>query len=322
MAGPRFVGRLPKPVLVLIAVTLVLGTVATVLLMRLSQLKWQLVAKQQHITFLTAHNDELQQQLAKLEVTRKGLEERLNALRSELASATEELGTLRSSVTALQARYDALKDENVYLEMQVGRLTKERDEAKDELKTIQDDKQDLERTAARLRERLTLLDRDYQRLSNRLTQLEQARDVQTTQPVTSPQGPTPPMDFSSSSPVSSLPATRSTGQAGTPKSNGASASSQTVELPPIVVRKDQAGTGLPIRARLVEVNAAHRFVVIDKGANDGVRVGMAFEILRGGGTVGQAVAVRVRPQLAACDIIASRSPGSFQVGDLVVQHSQ
>jgi len=212
----------------------------------------------------------------------------------------------------LQARYDALKDENLYLELQVGRLTKERDEATDQLTTLQDEKRDLERTAAGLRERLALLDQDYQRLSERLIQLEQARtSAEAPQPLASP--PVPIASLTESSPTSPVSAVTT--------SPGASAPSQTVELPPIVVRKDQAGAGLPIRGRLIEVNEAHRFVVIDKGANDGVRVGMTFDILRRGGVVGQAVAVRVRPQLAAGDLVASRSPGSFQVGDLVVQRS-
>ena len=94
---------------------------------------------------------------------------------------------------------------------------------------------------------------------------------------------------------------------------------QTIELPPIVVSKNQAALAAPVRARLIEVNRTHQFIVIDKGSGDGVRIGMTFEILRGGGMVARAVAVRVRGRLAACDLVSSRSGGRPQVGDVVVQ---
>ncbi|MBI3319176.1 MAG: hypothetical protein HYZ89_01120 [Candidatus Omnitrophica bacterium] len=97
--------------------------------------------------------------------------------------------------------------------------------------------------------------------------------------------------------------------------------SQIVELPPIVVQDRERGVVEPIRARVIEVNPGHRFVVIDKGAVDGVGVGMAFDILRGGTKISRATVVRVRPRLAACDLVASSSPGSPQVGDSAVQLS-
>lgn len=76
---------------------------------------------------------------------------------------------------------------------------------------------------------------------------------------------------------------------------------------------------MPVRGRLVEVNEPHRFVVVDKGSMDGVRLGMTLDILRGGSTVGRATVVRVRPQLSACDVVRARTPGPLQVGDVAVQ---
>ena len=98
-----------------------------------------------------------------------------------------------------------------------------------------------------------------------------------------------------------------------------SAISGSVELPPIIVRKDQAGMAIPVRARLLEVNEPQNFVVVDKGSADGVRVGMAFDILRGAQAVGRATVVRVRPQLSACDIIRRQTSGPLQPGDVAVQ---
>ena len=75
------------------------------------------------------------------------------------------------------------------------------------------------------------------------------------------------------------------------------------------------------RARVIEVNHQHHFVVLDKGAEDGLRVGATFNVLRGGAPVGAVVAVRVRPRLAACDVMPSRSPEPLQVGDLAIPQS-
>lgn len=95
--------------------------------------------------------------------------------------------------------------------------------------------------------------------------------------------------------------------------------SQTVELPPIIVRKERLPTMAAIRAQVVEVNPTHRFLIINQGAEDGVRIGMTFDLLRGVEMIGRAVAVRVRPRLAACDLIAPENADALHVGDLAVQ---
>jgi hypothetical protein len=162
------------------------------------------------------------------------------------------------------------------------------------------------RKVARLRERLTFLDRDYQQLAAKVAALERERTGQPawTEPATpSAAAPSPP------------------GSAGSSQTAQPFGGAQTVELPPIVVRKDQSGMGLPVRGQVIEVNEAHRFVVVDKGANDGVAIGMIFDILRAGARVAQAVAVRVRPQLAACDLVTSQSPEFPRVGDVAIQRN-
>ena len=74
-----------------------------------------------------------------------------------------------------------------------------------------------------------------------------------------------------------------------------------------------------VRGRLMEVNETHNFVIVDKGSDDGVRIGMAFDILRGTASVGRATVVRIRPHLSACDILRAKTPGPLQIGDLAVQ---
>lgn len=302
------VGRSPQ---ILLGIALViLGGIAVASTLQLSRLKSQLVEKQQTVVSLTAHNDELQQQLAALETQRKELEGRLTELRNQLSAATGEMGRLRVNVDELQTRYKALEEDNANLQAQVSRLTKEREEARNTIRRVEEEKKDLERSAGRLRERLTFLDRDYQQLAAKVATLERERIGQPgwTEPAASVSTPAAATPFSPESPASDEE----------PRAPGAA---QTVELPPIVVRKDRAGTGLPVRAQVVEINDAHQFVVVDKGANDGVQVGMIFDVLRAGARVAQAVAVRVRPQLAACDLVTSHSPEFPRVGDVAIQRN-
>ena len=60
-------------------------------------------------------------------------------------------------------------------------------------------------------------------------------------------------------------------------------------------------------------------MLLDKGSEDGVRPGMRFDVLRAMQPVGQVTVVRVRPQLAACDIAPAATSSLLQVGDLAVQ---
>ena len=302
------IGRSPQ---ILLGIALViLGGIAAASTVQLSRLKSQLVEKQQTVVSLTAQNDDLTQQLAALATQRKELEGRLTELRNQVSSATGEMGRLRGSVEELQTRYKALEEDNAVVQAQVNRITKERDEARDTIRRVEEEKKDLERAAVRLRERLTFLDRDYQQLAAKVSNLERQNMGQ-------------PAWADSAAPMAApgLARPSSPGSGALSEEPQALGAGQTVELPPIIVRKDQGGTGLPVRGQVVEVNDSHRFVVVDQGANDGVQVGMIFDILRAGARVAQAVAVRVRPQLTACDLVTSRSPEFPRVGDMAIQRN-
>lgn len=312
MAGPFGVR---SPLMLFGAAVVVLGGIAVASATQLSRLKGELAQRQDAIQLLKAQNAGLEQQMAAVQEERRTMEERLNELRGQLSAANGELNRLRGSAKDMQAQYDALAADKASLEAQVVQLTRERDEATDRLTQLDEEKRELERASARLRERFTLLDRDYQRLVEKVAAMEQPQGLGSEAPASAvPSVSTVPPPSSALTPSVSQDLSEETAKSGPP-------AGQTVELPPIVVRKEQAGTGLPIRARLVEVNGTHRFVVLDKGANDGIRVGMVFDVVRGGAVVGQASAVRVRPQLAACDLITSRSPHVPQVGDLAIQRN-
>ncbi len=283
---------------VVLIVLVILGAVGSVVLFgTLQQTQQQLQRSQQDVAQLTSENEALGQQLTELQNDRRALEERFNSLRNQLSSATTELERSRSRLEELQAQYNQFAEERNQLQAQVASMASERDEANSRIAQLEEEKSDLKRAATRFRERLKLLERDHQRVAEELDQIRR-------------------------SPNSSLrvitdvdPLRAANNPSGTPALSGA------VELPPIVVNRS-SGAAAPagsLRGRLVDVNEAQRFVVVDKGSDDGVRVGMSFDILRGSAMIGRATVVRVRPKFSACDLSPSLSTGSTQVGDLAVQ---
>ncbi len=320
-----------------IAGAVVVGGGALVAVGEISRLRMALGATQQMIARLTTQTDELQRQLDAVQGERTQLEARVAQMRDALETSTEELTRLRNASTEARLRADELGNEQDALARQVARLTRERDEAVEQVKQFETQKGELERSVARFRERWKFLDRDYQQLAERLKQVEQEQAAQAAprgMVVAAPgqyglvastgESMTPHSAASSSAlapPIGRVP--EMSGSEGalpfsvlSPQGMGGA-----IELPPIVVQRGQAWSGLGVRARVMEVNAQHHFVVLDKGAEDGIRVGTTFAIVRGGSPVGTAVAVRVRPRLAACDVMPSRSPEPLQVGDVAVPQS-
>lgn len=303
------IGQVPMPVLIgLLAVSAV---AAVLLFVWGSRLQQDVALKQQAIDELTATNDELQQRVNTIEQERRQLDGRVRELKTQLVSAHEEMGKLKD----VQLRYDILKDEKNRLEAQLGQLKQERDDSRSRLTHLEQDNEDLERAAGRLRNRLTLLDRDYQQLARKVGQLERE---QASTPITLPETSAEPPQPTAPPAQAPAPISPATDPA-TPTAAVPPGDAQTIELPPIVVGRDAATVGaFPVRGRVVELNQAHQFVVIDQGSDAGVQTGMTFDVLHGNRTIGQAVVVRVRPRIAACDLVAS-SEESPRVGDLVIQ---
>ena len=330
-------------VLLIVVGTVVVGGGAFLAVGEVWRLRMELTEKQQAIARLTEQTEEFQRQVAAGQADRKQVEMRLADVREELDSTTQELTRLRNASTEARLHAEELGHEREQLEGQVRRLTRERDEAVEQITQFQSEKAELERSVAKFRERWRFLDRDYQRLAERLKELEQ-RAADAKQPVLAKPGefglvastgvvppsmsvaPADPAVPASEPPLSAppvtLPEAPSESVIPTPEPmSGAAQTGGAIELPPIVVQKGQVWSGLGVRARVIEVNEPHHFVVLDKGAEDGIALGTTLTILRGGVPVGAIVAVRVRPRLAACDVILSRSPEPLQVGDLAVPQS-
>ena len=298
---PRFGGS-PKALVpvVLVAVALGLGSMLMKKAQEIRQLARDLEASRQQINTLKNQHQQLTQELSSLQGDLKTRDDRVASLRTQLSTATADLERSETTRKELEERYAKLTGEREALQTQLASRTKERDDIKEKVQRFEQDNAELERAVNRSRERLALLDRDYRQLSEKLTQME-AKPREGLGIVTT---------VESTAPVRA---------AEVEEGKVSSSIAGTVELPPIIVRKDQAGMSIPIRGRILEINEPHSFIVVDQGSEDGVRVGMVFDVLRGAGAVGRATVVRVRPKLSACDIIRSKTPGSLQAGDLAVQ---
>ena len=281
---------------------------------QLEQLHHELKASQEETAQQKSKGAELNQQLAGLQTQRKSLEERLTSLKTQLTSSSTDLEQARVQLQDLQDRYQRVEGERSKLQEQVAALTNERDQSNHDVQRLDQNNAELARSLAHMRERLAMVERDYRQAMDKLSQVESV--------------PIPGLDLgvphgTMSTPSVPLPgadASPANTSAGKPlASSSVSMIPGAVELPPIIVRSDQAGMLLTVRARVLEVNDPHNFVVLDKGSEDGVRVGMTFDLLRGAGMVGKATVVRVRPQLSACDVIRSKTPGPLQIGDIAVQ---
>jgi septal ring factor EnvC (AmiA/AmiB activator) len=267
---------------------------------RLKEVQAQLTRSQQQVAELESQSRGLNQQLERLLQERKAMDERFESLRKQLTAATGDVEQSRKRLEDLQENYAALTAERAAQQAQVASVTGERDELAQQVRRLQQEKATLQRSVGALRERLTWLDRDSRRLAEKLAQAERQAG-----------GGLPLLEGQGSGEMSSasFSAVKPSAVAGT------------VELPPIIVQGGQTGAGaLPVRGRVLESNAQHQFIVIDQGSMDGIRVGMVFDLLRGGALVGRATAVRVRPKLTACDLIRASSPSTVQIGDIAVQH--
>ena len=319
MARLSLGGSSPK-VLLVSTVLVGLAGLAAASLMQVLQLRPQLGEKQRLIQTLTEKNQQLQQELAGLQTGRQDLEARLKDARKELLSTTTELGRLRAAVAEVQGRYDGLAGEHVRVEARVTELARERDAAQEQVHRLEQDKLDLEGVSGRLRNRFALLDRDYQRLTQRLEAVERKGAIAASMPKPNTFGAAPGTQRTLGPTASQVSAT-STRQMAAMSAPPAWGVPQTVELPPIVVRKGRAGVANVAQGRVVEVNEAQQFVVVDQGSQDGLLLGMTLDVVRGAERIGLVRVVRVRPQVSACDIILSDTAGVLQVGDTVAQQS-
>jgi uncharacterized protein (DUF3084 family) len=106
-----------------------------------------------------------------------------------------------------------------------------------------------------------------------------------------------------------------------------------VELPPIIVKaearadtkaavptptsKIKPSTKSYIGGQIISVNEENNFVVINLGEEDGLKLGMDFEVYRGNERIGKLEVIEMRSRIAACDIKYIEEKQEIKVGDVV-----
>ena len=274
---------------------------------QLNQVGQELRMSRERVESLKTDQNDLTEKLKRLQTERNSLEERVSALQAQFTLQGADVERFRQELQDSNKRVRQLQLERDEFQAQLSILRQEKDAAQQQvlhLAQLEQKNTDLDRAVIRLRERLNWLNRDYERLSQQLTQ--SGFQVPIHPGVINILGPSP-----GNLPVSAKQTS--------PSGLDHEGEIDTVELPPIVVRKDQAELAAPIRGRLLEVNASKQFVVIDKGQQDGVRLGMVFDVLHGAQRIGQVRVVRIRLGLSACDFIHTSPDAFFQVGDVALQ---
>lgn len=342
----RLISARGRALLLILPILALLGGVGVGIFLvtgQVHQLKQQLQVSKQQADQLLLDNQDLTTRIGRLQADREKVDGQLASFRTQVASTATELEQARTNLKTLQERYDRLSEERIQLHDQLAQVTKARMSAEQEAQGVKQEKAELQRAAGRVQQRLDLLDRDYQRLAEQLAH-RRSMAAAGVEVVT-----TIDPELSASTSSADLAALEA------PKP---------VELPPIVVRKDQtlrpsvqSGMGhaamvnpsgpqavqrapmepqgsqasrgawvdqakravVPMRGRLIEVDEANGFVIVNQGSEDGVRLGMFLDVTRGRELVGRVSVIRVRPHLVACDVVRAQTPRPLKVGDVAVQ---
>jgi len=94
--------------------------------------------------------------------------------------------------------------------------------------------------------------------------------------------------------------------------------SRTVELAPIVVNNNKETSSTPaLTGRVLSINQENKFIVMDLGENQGVRMDDGFGIYRSGEYIGRADVIQLRKDISAADIKDVAQGKDIKVGDVV-----
>lgn len=281
---------------------------------------------------LRSENEALSKEFDRAVQERKQLEEKVNALSNDLGKASREKSDA-------QKQYElALKERDGLLE-KIGILQKANDQLRGDLSNLQRERQRLgqsmEKNLAPLREENMQL---KQQLDN-LNSLKVKMEAELNQLKGEKSGLEHKLEmidevlqrkltryryFSVKDELDAVTggaATQTQEQAATVQSSN----KESVELPPIVVRpQNQPYPEIP-KARevssarpagsVLEVNRENGFVIIDLGADAGVKMGDTFKAYKQGSAVANLEVIQVRQGISACDIKTELVP--VQAGDLV-----
>lgn len=92
-----------------------------------------------------------------------------------------------------------------------------------------------------------------------------------------------------------------------------------VELPPIVVKSEESSVNnlKVLSGKIIALNDANNFVVINLGENHGIAIGRKFDVSHNNVHVGRVEVVQTRKNICAADIVNLEPKRKIKVGDTV-----
>jgi predicted nucleic acid-binding Zn-ribbon protein len=249
-------------------------------------LEMQLVNVRNELKSISITNEQLQREKSTLELQIKSFKRESEDAKRQmdynkkiLDRISAELVTEKNDKTKIQDSLKVVKNENATLLRQIEGLNSRKIELEQKLRQIQEDKGSMER---KFKDMEGLLSENISQVNELKDRLESGVSA----------------GASASQP------------ARTQKGNGS------VELPPIVVRPQGAGTaGNRSTGKVLAINKEGNFVIVDMGENAGLQNGDTFIAYREGKRVASLEVIKVSETVSACDIKKQEMP--IKIGDLI-----
>ncbi|MBU1727250.1 MAG: hypothetical protein KJ880_06445 [Candidatus Omnitrophica bacterium] len=251
-----------------------------------TDLEMQLEAARKELKSIQINNEELQRDKSSLELDLNNIKRDNDDLKRQIAynqklmdSIAQELVREKNDKSKIQDNLKILKVQNDMLSREVKALNSRKVNLERRAKDIQDEKNTLEN---RMSEMETMLSGKISDIGNLQQELEGIRNGSVQPKAESAQG---------------------------------TAKKDSVELPAIVVRPPSGDQddSLASGGRVLAVNRDNNFVIINLGKDSGIKIGDAFQVVRGSDKIALVEAIKVSKTVAACDIKKELSP--IKIGD-------
>ncbi|MDD5044385.1 MAG: hypothetical protein PHH69_05710 [Candidatus Omnitrophica bacterium] len=233
--------------------------------------------------------DSLSLELVREKKDNRKMKEDYKAIESEKQGLISEMNSLRTQMADLNSQIKGLNDNKAALE--------------DKLQNIESSKQDLEHKLMAIN---ALLDEKTSEIMDMKQRLDTLKQDQGLIPKEKPKvyiaAPTPQQPAV----VKDAPAKKPAPQA-------------SVELPPIVVKPSDASVSAKPQkeasGKVLEINTANKFVIVDIGEDAGLAAGSTLGVWRGSRRIATLEVIQTRKSICAADI--KQSTQTIKVGDTV-----
>jgi len=251
-------------------------------------------------TDLEMQLDNVRNELKSVQITNEELQRERNSLTLEVQGLVREKQDLKRQMDYNQKLMDALAQELV-------REKNDKFQIEETFKTIKSENISLRRQLKGLDSRkislevkLAGLQKENTSLGNRIKEMEEMLEAKSLQ-------------------MDSLKYKMQALEQGKPV---AEKEKESVELPPIVVRPKPQQPPAAVEApsvassgKILAINRDNNFVIIDSGADQGIKTGDLFSVYRNDEAIANIEVIQSREKISACDIKKEKSP--IKVGDIV-----